>query len=339
MKKVALLFVLIFVQTIFSQKKEYQLIKSNIGKNSQNFGIAFCSNDFVIYAKSDPKNKRRIDTDFYLGYLNESGKIVNEKKLSNDVNSKFSEVDATFTKDGKTVFFTRKTSYRRQKPHFKIFKATVKTPGYWVNIQPVWFNSNNYSVMHPSLSPDDKILYFVSDMDGGLGGKDLYKSIVYKDGKLGKPINMGKRFNSVVDDTTPFADENNTLYFSSNGRAGYGGLDIYSVNLSDKSVPVNVGKPINSSKDDYYYVEKFKDNCGHFVSNRENTENKKNKNTIFYFKITNKDKLQQEKAISFTEKDRKKMYKKEVVAKKTQKKVKKVDKEALARRRKELLGY
>ena len=339
MKKIALLFVMISIQIMFSQKKEYQLIKSNIGKNSQNFGIAFCSEDFVIYAQSDPKNKRRIDTDFYLGYLNESGKIVNEKKLSSEVNSKFSEIDATFTKDGKTVFFTRKTNYRRSKTHFELFKATVKTPGYWVNIQPVWFNSKNYSVMHPSLSPDDETLYFVSDMDGGLGGKDLYKSVLYKDGKLGKPKNMGKRFNSIVDDTTPFVDENNTLYFSSNGRAGYGGLDVYSVNLNDKSIPVNVGKPINSNKDDYYYIEKYKDNCGHFVSNRENIEKKKNKNSIYYFKITNKDKLHVENAISFTEKDRKEMYKKEMIAKGTQKKSNKEDKEAFARRRKELLGY
>jgi len=328
MKKIAFLFALSLMQVVTSQTaKEYRIKKSNINTEDVNFGISFCSDDFVIYVSSDSGNKRRVDTDFYLGYLDETGNIVNSKRLSGDVNSKFSEIDLAFTKDFKTVFFTRKTSYRRSKPHYELFQADVVTPGYWINIRQVWFNAKGYSVMHPCLSPDDKMLYFVSDMDGGLGGLDIYKSIIYDDGKLGRPKNLGKRFNSIVDDTTPFIDKNNTLFYASNGRAGYGGFDIYAVNLNDKSLPYNVGKPINSNKDDYYYTEKYDDNLGHFVSNRSS---KDGSNDIYYFEITNKKKHKDLPRIPFSEKDRKESY---------SKKNNVLNKEDIAKQRKEILGY
>lgn len=334
MKKIALLFALGLMQIVTSQNKEYNIKKSNINTDKNNFGISFCSDDFVIYVKSDKNNKRRLDTDFYLGYLDENGNIINSKKLSDEVNSKFSEIDAAFSKDFKTVYFTRKTNYRRNKTHYELFKADVVSPGYWINIQKLWFNDKEYSVAHPAISPDGKMLYFASDMPGSYGGFDLYKSIIYDDGKLGKPKNLGKRFNTVVDDTTPFVSEDNTLYYASNGRAGYGGLDIYAVNLKDKSNPYNVGKPINSNKDDFYYVEKYDDNKGHFVSNRDCTDKKKD---IYYFEITNQKKLKAEKTIPFSEQDRKNSYSKSNKFKGASKTVK--TKEEIARQRKELLGY
>ncbi len=336
MKKIALLLAIGFLQVVTSQNKEYRVKKSNINSNQSNFGVAFCSDDFVIYTTSDKENKRRVDTDFYLGYLDDDGNIKNSKKLSDNVNSKFSEIDVVFSRDFKTVYFTRKTSYRRSKPHYKLFKADVVTPGYWINIRPLWFNGDKYSVAHPCLSNDGKTLYFASDMPGGYGGLDLYKSIIYDDGKLGKPKNLGKRFNTIVDDTTPFVDENNVLYYASNGRSGYGGFDIYKVNLNDKSIPENVGKPINSAKDDYYYVERYNDNCGHFVSNRES---KKGANDIYYFEITNKEKLKKLHAIPFTEEERKEAYNRNQLSKNSKLSNKKQDKATLAKRRKELLGY
>jgi hypothetical protein len=326
MKKIALLFALAFLQVITSQNKEYRIKKSNISSEKNNFGIAFCSDNFVIYVGSDKNNKRRMDTDFYLGYIDDNGNITNSKKLSNEVNSKFSEIDLVFTKDFKTVYFTRKTNYRRSKPHYELFKADVVTPGYWINIKPLWFNNKGYSVAHPCLSPDDKMLYFASDNPDGYGGWDLYKSIIYDDGKLGRPKNLGKRFNSVVDDTTPFIDQDNRLYYASNGRAGYGGMDIYEVNLNDKSNPVNVGKPINSTKDDYAYVEKYNANYGHFVSNRNSV---KGQSDNYYFEIVNKKANKIQKEIPFTEEDRRNIY-----SSKNNK-----TKEEIARQRKEMLGY
>ena len=335
MKKIVLLLAIGFLQVVTSQNKQYRVKKSNVNTNQTNFGVAFCSDDFVIYTSKIKKDKRRKDTDFYLGYLDEKGNIINSHRMNNDINSKFFEVDLVFTKDLKTVYFTRKTNYRRRDAHYELFKADVVTPGYWINIRPLWFNGDNYSVAHPCLSNDGKTLYFASDMPGGYGGLDLYKSIIYDDGKLGKPKNLGKRFNTIVDDTTPFVDENNVLYYASNGRAGYGGLDIYKVNLNDKSIPENVGKPINSSKDDYYYVERYNDNCGHFVSNRTSSE----EDDIYYFEITNKEKLKKLHAIPFTEEERKEAYNRNQLSKNSKSSLKKQDKATLAKRRKELLGY
>ena len=316
------------MQIVTSQThNKYSIKKSNINTKKDNFGISFCSDNFVIYTGTDKNNKRRLDTDFYIGYLDASGNIINSKKLSGQVNSKFSEIDAAFSKDFKTVYFTRKTNYRRNKTHYELFKADVITPGYWTNIKKIWFNDKDYSVKHPTISTDGKFLYFASNMPGGYGGFDLYKSIIFDDGKLGKPKNLGKRFNTVVDDTTPFISDDNTLYYASNGRAGYGGLDIYAVNLNDKSNPYNLGKPINSKGDDFYYVEKYDENRGHFVSNRDD---KKGKNKNYYFEIINRKKRKNNNAIPFSEKDRKRSYSKT-------KKIK--TKKEIAKERKEILGY
>jgi hypothetical protein len=332
MKKIALLFSLCLMQIVFSQNKEYIIKNSNINTDKDNFGITFCSEDFVIYVGTDKSNKRKVDTDFYLGYLDETGNIINSKKLSGNVNSKFSEIDAIFSKDFKTVYFTRKTNYRRSKTHYELFKADVVTPGYWINISKVWFNDKNYSVAHPALSTDGKTLYFASDMPGSYGKMDLYKSTIYDNGKLGKPENLGKRFNTIVDEITPFINNVNILYFASDGRAGYGGLDIYAVNLNDDSNPYNLDKPINSTKDDYYYVEKLNDNKGHFVSNRDGGNGKTD---IYYFEITNNKKIHKKINIPFSEKERKRIYSKN----KPSKKIKGKEKTAKTKQRKELLGY
>ncbi len=286
MKKIALLLFIFSFQIVTSQNKEYNIKKTNINTKFSNLSIAFCNNDFVIYTAINEKNKRRKDTDFYIGHLNNDGIIINTKRLSDDINSTFSEIDLVFTKDQKKVYFTRKTNYRRNKNHFELFVADVVTPGFWKNIKKLPFNNKDFSVANPCLSLDEKTLYFSSDMSDSMGGMDLYKTVIYDDGNYGTPKNLGKRYNSIVDDITPFIDENNVLYFSSNGRAGFGGFDIYSVDMNTKEFPVNV-EELNSKSDEYYYCEKLNDNIGHFISNRSV---EKESNQIYYFEISNKKK-------------------------------------------------
>jgi len=126
------------------------------------------------------------------------------------------------------------------------------------------YNSDDYSIQHPALSEKGDTLIFSSDMPGGFGNNDLYYSI-YDDGKWTSPVNMGSNVNTPGEETFPFYS-NGILYFSSNGHAGLGGLDIYKVGYNKDEEVDNMGYPINSRWDDFsIYLE---GSVGYFASNR-----------------------------------------------------------------------
>jgi hypothetical protein len=130
------------------------------------------------------------------------------------------------------------------------------------------FNGKNFSIIDPSISNDGKVLYFSSDMQGGVGGKDIYKS-VFENGAWTRPINLGDVINTALDEVSPYYRDN-SLYFSSNGHAGLGGLDIFKADvLSDGfDEPKNMGYPINSTHDDFSIVIDSTYRGGYFSSNR-----------------------------------------------------------------------
>ena len=130
------------------------------------------------------------------------------------------------------------------------------------------YNSDQYSCAHPTISRDGQELYFASDMPGGLGGSDIY--VCKKDGGIwGKPQNL-KEINTPGEEMFPFISEDGTLYFASNGHFGLGGLDVYQIKkVGDKwGKLANLGAPVNSSKDDFAYVENGAGSKGYFTSNR-----------------------------------------------------------------------
>ncbi|MEI6766037.1 MAG: OmpA family protein [Bacteroidota bacterium] len=144
--------------------------------------------------------------------------------------------------------------------------------GKWQNVQPFAFNKvEEYSVGHPALSPDGSVLYFVSDMPGGFGGPDIYFSRKGDDGKWSTPQNAGNKINTAGSEVFPSVGDDGVLYFSSDGLAGMGGLDIFSASgsLNKWSDPQNLKYPINSSKDDFApYFPKHGEG-GYFASARD----------------------------------------------------------------------
>src|SRR5690606_7591859 len=115
------------------------------------------------------------------------------------------------------------------------------------------FNSDQYSTGHPSLSADERLLFFVSDMPGGYGGTDIYVSR-YEGNAWGAPVNLGDKINTPGNEMFPFVDEIGNLYFSSDGHPGLGDLDIFYVRMEGTMVKgkvTNLGMPVNSSKDDF----------------------------------------------------------------------------------------
>ena len=218
-------------------------------------------------------------TNIYQGYSYTETASTKTEKFSKSLNTKYHEGPMTFTNDGKKVIFTRnnfnngqfKTSSDKINK-LKIYTADDKGAGQWNNIKEVPFNSNEYSTGHPSLTRDDKLMYFVSDMPGGLGGTDLYV-VQYNGGAFGTPVNMGPEINTVGNEMFPFVDERGNLYFSSDGHAGLGDLDIFYAKLTDgsklKGKIKNMGTPVNSSKDDFGFIADGERKMGYLSSNRK----------------------------------------------------------------------
>ena len=124
-------------------------------------------------------------------------------------------------------------------------------------------------------------------MPGTLGGLDLFKVTILGNNNYGKPQNLGPKINSSANETTPFIADN-ILYFSSNGYKGFGGFDIYKINLNSKAKVINLGETINSKKDDLAYTKKATKNYGFFSSNREGG---KGNFDIYFFNILKKEDL------------------------------------------------
>jgi len=199
-------------------------------------------------------------------------------KLEGEMNTRLHESTSAATKDGNTIYFTRNNfkdkKYVKDKDGFirlKIFKATREN-GIWTTIEELPFNNDTYSVAHPALSPDEKYLYFASDMPGSLGESDIFRVAIKTDGTYGTPENLGDNINTPNRETFPFVTSENVLYFSSNGHYGLGGLDVFAtkVGYDNFDIPVlNVGEPVNSKQDDFTFIFDEKSLKGYFASSRD----------------------------------------------------------------------
>ncbi|WP_420603511.1 OmpA family protein [Flagellimonas sp.] len=206
---------------------------------------------------------------------NEEGDLTSSRKFSKQINTKYHEASVAFSPDQKTIYFTRNNYGKKLKRgknginHLKIYQSKL-IDGEWTKAVEVSFNSENFSTGHPSVSPDGKKLYFVSDRPGGYGGTDVYMVDILGHGKFSEPQNLGRTINTSSKEMFPYITEN-ALYFSSDRNMGVGGLDIYKADYVDDlfSVGINLGEPINSNRDDFSYIIDEKGEKGYFASNRK----------------------------------------------------------------------
>lgn len=198
-------------------------------------------------------------------------------KFSLALNSPLHEGPATFSRDGKTIFFTRNNSKRgvqkadaSGKVRLKIFEAHLG-PIDWTDLREMPFNSDSFSCMHPSLSADGLTLYFASDRPGGYGGADIWKverpAIGYG---WSEPENLGPVVNSEASEVFPFIHYSGTLFFSSNGHLNLGGLDVFAYETDENGqyVVTNLGKEFNTAADELGFVLDDDGSRGFFSSNR-----------------------------------------------------------------------
>ena len=273
-----------YLNKISLNNPKYTIDTTSINTEFYDYGPSFFGNQIVFTSsRSDANQFNKIHdwtkqnfTDIFFATLNNENKPENVANFSKNINTKFNESSPVFTRDGKTMYFTRNNYNDGKKRKStdksileKIYKAELIN-GEWSNIKELPFCNDNYKTAHPALSPDEKTLYFASNMPGSLGNSDLYKVAIDKNGNFGIPENLGPTINTEGRETFPFIDANNHLFFASDGHPGLGGLDVFEAKPNGNSFdnPINIGKPINSSKDDFGYIVNS-DDLGFFSSNRE----------------------------------------------------------------------
>ncbi|KFF17068.1 OmpA family protein [Flavobacterium hydatis] len=281
-----------------SKAKSLYVIKNiDINTDKSDFGATFYGDKIVFTSARDTGNfdKKLYNWNkqpFLNLYVAErsaiDGNLFNEVLFIPNVMSKYHEATATFSPDWKTMYYTTNILKKNKLVidesrvnNFQIIKGTIED-NKLVRTEKVFFDSDKYSVGHPYLSDDGKMLFFASDMPGGYGETDLYVVRIADDGTMSSPQNLGPTINTLGNDVFPFF-RNGVLYFSSDGHYGLGDLDVYESKLSDGlnfSVPRNLGAPINSNKDDFSFVIDPKENYGYISSNRAQG---KGDDDIYYF--------------------------------------------------------
>jgi outer membrane protein OmpA-like peptidoglycan-associated protein len=207
----------------------------------------------------------------------EGDNCLDAQKFATEINSKFHESSAVFSKDGKTIYFTRNNFNKGKKGKdanrmtlLKIYRAQLDK-GSWKNVTELPFNANEFNTAHPALNSSESILYFASDRPGGFGKSDLWQVEIKTDGSFGEPLNLGNGINTEGRETFPFVSKANELYFSTDGYPGLGGLDIYQTESTNNSwkKPQNIGSPANTSADDFGFFIDSDTKKGFLTSNRE----------------------------------------------------------------------
>ena len=173
----------------------------------------------------------------------------------------------SFTADGMQAFFTKNQTNAKGIKQLEIW-STRRVNNGWNAPVKLYFNNPAHSYFHPAITPGGERLFFVSDQPGGIGGTDIYYVNRREDGSWDATVNAGAGINTAANELFPTFYESN-LYFSSNGHEGLGGLDIYKF----KSTGVeNLGKPINSEKDDFAFTINENKNIGFVASNRNGND-------------------------------------------------------------------
>ena len=278
-----------YLEQIEANSGRFEIANAGINSKQTDYGSAFLSNKLVFASARDTggiarktfKWTNKSFTNLYSVELKSDGTVGKPERFEKKINSKFNESTPVFTKDGKTMYFTRNNFLDGKRGRddqkitlLKLYKAELVNDK-WSNITELSFNSNQYSVAHPALSIDEKKLYFASDMPGTLGQSDLYSVTINNDGSFGRPQNLGTSINTEGRETFPFISKENELYFASDGRPGLGGLDVFVSRINGDgtfATVQNVGAPINSKQDDFALIINSENKTGFFSSNREGGE-------------------------------------------------------------------
>jgi outer membrane protein OmpA-like peptidoglycan-associated protein len=292
------------------------LINLSINTENSDFGAYAVRNDstdsyYTLFTSANKSSLKEIKKskfvkpdqptfDIFITQLNyPSLEVSSPVSLSGQLSNEYQEGPAIVTKDQKTIYFTRSNNVEAKDDalYLSLYSVTKGMIDKQDSIIPFSINDDHYSVMHPTISNDGGKIFFSSNMPGGYGGLDLYYCEILgvqvekvngnskKLNKLSDPINLGKSINTEGNEVFPYFMNDNILFYSSDGRIGIGGLDIFMAqNYLDSSLLEidNIGKPFNSSKDDFSFFISQDIKFGFLSSNRSGG---KGDDDIYCFKL------------------------------------------------------
>jgi outer membrane protein OmpA-like peptidoglycan-associated protein len=261
----------------------YVLKNSEINSEESDFSPFRYKNDF--YFTSSRRNVSTVnktfawDESFFLDQYvckYENGNFSEVKAMSNTIVSKYHEGPGIISPDGNTLYLTRNNYLDKKlgkdikkQINLKIYVSKKDEKGNWGEFKNFSFNSDEYSIGHPAISSDGQTIYFVSDMPGGFGQTDIYETH-QENGVWSKPTNLGESINTPGKEMFPTLFNDGTLFYSSDGNAGLGGLDLYMSIPQNKSFKsfINLGYPLNSCGDDFGLLLNADFKSGFLSSNR-----------------------------------------------------------------------
>ena len=253
-----------------ANKNEVHSIESINSENSEFSPIVY--NDGIVFS-SDRDLKKYLNPTYdwtgkpYLNFFYAKAdstapsfdpSYYEAESFSNKLNDAYHDGTAVFNSTGTIIYFTRTEKEKVARDDDNLFTNKLKlymsefADEKWSKAEPLGLNNEAYSTGHPALSPNDSLLYFASDMPGGLGGTDLYVAKMTNNG-WGEPENLGAKINTIENEMFPYMHKDGTLYFASAGHLGYGGLDIFKSKSENGewATPENMMAPLNSSYDDF----------------------------------------------------------------------------------------
>jgi outer membrane protein OmpA-like peptidoglycan-associated protein len=267
--------------SIFAQKSDrFQISLLDFNTEESDFGISYYKDKIVFTSTREDIAWLKRRTNNKLPFLKiyianyKANEILDIEIFNQNLNRQYHEGPASFSQDGNFMVYTKNDE--SQKDGTDLVRLCMYTQEYqnskWQNEQAFTYNDPNYSIGHGSLTADGNTIYFTSNMPGGFGGADIYKSSKKEDGTWSKPLNMGAKINTNKDETFPNIHQSETmLFFTSNTQTGLGGMDIFVAQLYKGMVGdvYNLGAPINTNQDDFAFVLSSNKKSGFFSSNRD----------------------------------------------------------------------
>ncbi len=275
------------VDDVLSIPAGYLLKNLSINTKNSDFGPMYYNNQLVYSSADSTTFHTRVYKwndqpylDMFIGEMNElESDVTHLKEFSKELNTRYHEATLAFSPDEKKVYFTRNNYQGKLERdgegtnHLKLYSAEIvkekDSISNWSNIKELPFNSEDYSVGHPTVSTDGKLLYFVSDMPGSIGATDIFVVDVKENDEYSEPRNLGNNINTSGREMFPFITDN-TLYLASDGHLGIGGLDVFQSKIKDSVFQEvkNLGAPLNSKLDDFGFIISKDNQKGFVCSNR-----------------------------------------------------------------------